>query len=242
MVKIGICEDNLGLREQYQKLVMEISRCNGLKCEIILFDDGKEVIEYEKKNGAYLDILFLDFLTQSVSDIEIVPKLRKMRYKTLLVLLTTSEEYAFDTMEIKAFAYLMKDKITRGRFEKMLLSAIEKTEERKRDIFKIEKVDSSFQFAFRDICFIKIYNSFCYIHHWDGIILEHNNLEILNLIKEKIFFKRYENYIIGLHYIQKIEKKRVVLSDASHTVIPLKESHAKELKLAFTEYMISQLS
>lgn len=239
MLRIGICDDNLNLRNKYQKMLYEALDKNKIEKELILFQDGSEVIDYIKDKP--LDIIFLDILMVDVNGVETAQQLIKLRSRALIIFLTSSEEYIFDTMNLKPHAYLMKDQLTSDKFEEVLLSAIVEVEVKKNDIYELEKNDSTYQFAIQDICFIKTYKGFAYIHHWDGIILENNNLKILDIIRGKDFFQVDPQYIVNLRYIQKIEKKQVVLSDTSHNVIPLDPGYTKDLKLAFTDYMMKQL-
>lgn len=241
MITIGICDDNLKLQKKYQSMVSEAAQKHGIEIEVILFQDGSEVIEHMKLHENPFDILFLDILMNDVNGLETAEELRKLRSRALIIFLTSSEEYIFDTMNIKAHAYLMKDQLTNEKLEEVLLSAIQGVEEREKDIYRLEKNDNTYQFAIQDICFIKTYKGFCYIHHWDGIILENDNQKILDIIKGKDFFQVDAQYFVNLRYLQKIEKKQVVLSDTSHNIVPLDPSYAKNLKLAFTSYMMNQM-
>lgn len=240
MIKIGICDDNETLLKRYQKMIQEICEKNKLEFTLTMFSDGADVAKAVEQNREALDILFLDILMEKMNGIEAARHIRLTKSKTRIIFLTSSEEYIFDSMDIKAFAYVMKEKISKEALEKILLNAYTDVMKQQKDVLVFEKEDGSFNLSYSDICFIKSYKGFCYLHHWDGIIFESvNQISLTNL--DETFFKVHEQYIINLSFIKKIDKNNVTLNDESENVIPVEKSRIKELKLKFAQYMMEKM-
>lgn len=241
MLRIGICDDNLNLQQKYQKMINEVMAKGSKKYEVTLFNDGDQVIEYLKQERNRLDILFLDILMERVGGLETAKRLREMKKDTLITFLTSSEEFIFDTMGLKPHDYLMKDQLTIEGLEKVLLEEIEIVEIKERERNKIMHLLGTNQFSFEDISYIKIHSNRWDVHLHEGSVYQLNKENEMKDLKEKTFYQIHPHYIIGLGYIQKIEKKQVILADENHTCLPIDEAYAKDLKSEFTEYMMRQL-
>lgn len=241
MINIGICDDNITLLEKYRTLLEMISKEEQLEVSLHRFTDGNDVIAFFEQDAAALDVLFLDILMPGCNGIDTARKLRDAHSRVVLIFLTSSEEYIFDSMDLHALGYMMKDQLTKETMRKTLRSAVDKVMKRREDAFEFQKDGGSYQLSYQDICFIKNYKGYCYLHHWDGIIFENADTQLLNNLNEENFFKVHEQYIINLQYVGKIEKQQVVLSDHSRNVIPLDKRYAGELKIRFAKFMMEKL-
>lgn len=241
MRKIAICDDNEILIKKYKTMLKKIISDRQLEIDIECFYSGISLLETVKEDRDGFDIIFLDILMEQLNGVETARRIRDMKSRAIIIFLTSSEEYIFDTMGIKAMAYLMKDELTNQNLEKIFLEAIKKTDERKDNVLCFEKDNGTYQISYQDVCFIKVYNGYYYIHHWDGVIFENNDSEILKKLENKGFYQVHPQYIIGLRYIDTIEKNQVILSDQSHNVIPIDKSLAEGLKIAFADFMLNDM-
>lgn len=237
-MKIGICDDNIVLSSKYQGMLECCARQTGIEVDLQLFPSGSELVKAIQKDKECLDILFLDILMDKMNGIETAKKLQEFKCKAVIVFLTSSEEYVFETAGIKSLAYLMKDELSQAGMVKVFEEAVKKVKERKSDILEFQKDDGSYRISYEDICFIKTYQGYSYIHHWDGIIIEYRDQDICKQLEGKGFFQVHPQYIVGLRYIMKIEKKQIILNDASRNVIPLDRLYANGLKFAFADFVM----
>lgn len=240
-MRIGVCDDNKVLSEKYRSMLERCIPNKDMEFEIITYASGEELIEALEKDRDYLDILFLDILMDQLNGVETAKRIRKMGCKTILIFLTSSEEYIFETADVKAIAYLMKDELSELGMVSVLAQAINKAVQRKMDILEFQKDDGNYKISYEDICFIKTYQGFAYIHHWDGIIIENHDQDIQTKLQGKGFYQVHPQYIVGLRYILKIEKKQIILNDTSHNIIPLDKTYAGGLKFAFADFMMKEM-
>lgn len=240
MIKIGICDDNATLLRKYSLMIEEICKDKQIEISMSTYSDGREVINEYENNKDTLDILFLDVLMNELNGVETARTLRRLKSKVIIIFLTSSEEYIFETMDVKALAYVMKDQVNKESVDKLLMNAVARVDKQRSESIYFEKDNGAYSLAYGDICFIKVYKGFGYIHHWDGIIFESANLSLIEKLSSN-FFKVHQQYIINLQYVGKIEKESVILSDESKNVIPLDKHYAKELKLRFAQYMMEKM-
>lgn len=244
MKKIAICDDNKILLKKYEGMIKDIILECSLEAEIQLYNSGIALTEDMKDNKESkdnIDIIFLDILMDQLNGVETAKKIREMKSKAIIVFLTSSEEYIFETMGVKAMAYLMKDELTSVNLKNILLEAFKRIDDRESNVLTFEKDNGVYQISYQDVCFIKIYNGYYYIHHWDGVIFENNDPNVLEQLKDKGFYKVHSQYIVGLRYIDTIQKNQVILSDQSHNIIPLDKECVEGLKITFADFMLENM-
>ncbi|MEG0164885.1 LytR/AlgR family response regulator transcription factor [Anaerorhabdus sp.] len=240
MIKIGVCDDNSTLLQKYQKMVDVVSKECDWEIKSYAFNDGEDVLKMLIEDGECLDILFLDILMRKMNGVETAKKIREINSKVIIIFLTSSEEYIFESIGLSAMAYLLKDQLTEDTFKQTLSKAIGIANESKNDVLQFKKSGRMYKLSYHDICFVKIYKGYCYIHHWDGIIYESADASIANELIENGFFQVHEQYVVSLQYIGRIEKDHIILSDQSKNEIPIDKELSKQLKLTFANFMIQK--
>lgn len=241
MIQIGICDDNLNLQEKYQEMVKKIAQKHEIGYETVLFCDGKEVIQYVEKKEKELNILLLDILMKEMSGIETAAELRRQKSGVVILFLTSSEEYKVATMDIKPQAYLVKDQLTIEEFEEALLGAINFMKEKEKKVYILKNTEANVRIPLSDISFVEGDKNLWNIYLWDGTIIVDEHFRMLEFLGNIDFYQVNPQYLIGLAYVQKIEKNQIVISDRKHSIIPVSESCLKKFKNVFTEYMIRQM-
>lgn len=240
MITIGICDDNVTLLQKYSTMIEDICEKRKQKVNVHMFSDGTEVINKFHKGGENIDILFLDILMGELNGVETARRLRELKSKAIIIFLTSSEEFIFDSMDIHALAYLMKDQMTKDAMEVVLQNSLNKVEKQRNEMLHFDKDGDAYCLSYGDICFIKVHKGFCYIHHWDGIIFESANLSILEALG-KSFFRVHEQYIVNLQYVGRIESDYMILSDKSKNEIPIDKANIKQFKLQFAAFMMDKI-
>ena len=90
MVTIGICDDELDVRDAIRESVIESMKEDSTEYEIREFCKGEDVIKYISSDNEGLDILFLDIPMDGLDGMETA---RKLSYdRTTEILFVTSIE------------------------------------------------------------------------------------------------------------------------------------------------------
>lgn len=76
--------------------------------EIFYFKNGKDLIEWSKKNSSKIDILFIDIEMPTMDGLETVKLLRAMGEDCIIIYISCHKEYVFDTLNYEIFNYLVK--------------------------------------------------------------------------------------------------------------------------------------
>ena len=123
-MKIAIVDDSIKDREYLQKEIQEIFfRRTKNHIEITTFKSGEELLEYfydnKEGNALLFDIVFLDIYMEDITGVDTARAIRKIDEDVKLIFITTSNEFASESYEVKAEDYLIKP-FNKERLEKTL--------------------------------------------------------------------------------------------------------------------------
>ena len=112
-MKIAIVDDSIKDREYLQKEIQEIFfRRTKNHIEITTFKSGEELLEYfydnKEGNASLFDIVFLDIYMEDITGVDTARAIRKIDEDVKLIFITTSNEFASESYEVKAEDYLIK--------------------------------------------------------------------------------------------------------------------------------------
>ena len=110
-MKIAIVDDNEDDRKRLQEEITKICDNKSRKdFEITEFFSGEDFINLIEKNEnkKYFDIVFLDIYMNGITGIETAKKLRETDNQSKIIFITTSNEFASESYEVKAYDYLIK--------------------------------------------------------------------------------------------------------------------------------------
>ncbi len=201
---VGICDDELMIREELVRFCKSYMQANSMSFEIICFSSGEEVIGYEKA----LDILFLDIQMGGMDGMQTAEQLRMMDNSVTLIFLTGYVNYMQAGYRVRAFRYLLKP-VNRQEFKDALSDAVEDIKKDSRiivgsegetiflklkDIIYIEYVDRHTVIRTRNDYF----QSFISMNDWE------NNLNSCD------FYRVHKSYIVNLEFIKEIGKEIVL--------------------------------
>lgn len=123
-MKIAVCDDrpniskNRELLEKYQQTVRD------WMSQAEYFLSGAELLDQAEERGGY-DLYLLDILMPGENGISVGKRLRQMGKQGELIFLTSSNDYAADSYEVRAFFYLLKP-VEEEKLFRVLDQAVEK--------------------------------------------------------------------------------------------------------------------
>lgn len=103
-MKIAICDDIKEYRNTIKCYVHEFFKMKDLKCEVNEFDNGKALLMSDNR----YDILFLDIELGDINGIEIAKQIQTTYSSTIILIITSHNEYLDDAMDIKVTRYIDK--------------------------------------------------------------------------------------------------------------------------------------
>lgn len=111
-MRIAICDDNIEFLNQIKEIVARIL-CDEIQVEndITCFQNGQVLLEKMQKGEDDVDLLLLDIDMPEISGLEVAKMVREMGKESLLMFISSYENYVFDTFEYNPFRFIRKGKL-----------------------------------------------------------------------------------------------------------------------------------
>ena len=107
MLKIAICDDDLGFTGSLENLVLEESRSMGLRVDTDVFFDGNILLK-SIQSGERYGLIFIDIEMEQVDGISAARKIRETDRSVLLIYISGYDKYLKELFEVEPFRFLSK--------------------------------------------------------------------------------------------------------------------------------------
>lgn len=237
MLKVFICDDDKDMLEHYSRLIFRVAKNNDLDVKISTYNNGEELVFNMLESKNLPDIIYLDVLMNEINGIETAKKLREMGCIAEIVFLTSSEDFVFESFDVKPMHYLLKEETSSEKFEETFLRAANIVKEKVGEKILVETGSEQIAIPLKSISYIEIFKRKVCIYYDKGKTVEYySTMKILEKsLKEKDFIRVHRSYIVNLRHITRIQKEGVVLSDEKR--IPVGITYYEKVKKAFKEYI-----
>lgn len=238
-MKIAIVDDS-SLDRDFLKNGLEIifEERNIENLEIQEFSSGEELLNYLRENPSdFFHIIFMDIYMEDLTGVETAKEIRKTDEQVKIVFITTSNEFASESYEVKAEDYLIKP-FNKERLEKTL----------ERLVIKKKKEDKILKFSENKVVHVDsiVYTTFS--GHYVTIYLK-DETSIQVRCTQKNFEKQIEHFpqlissfkgiTVNLAQVDNIESDRFKMKNGSF--VPISRRKYAEIKKAYTRFLIETL-
>lgn len=236
MVWIYLCDDNQSVLDKYEDIIQKAAGKHGYSIATKHFINGESLLFNLQDNPNEADIIYLDILMKDLNGIETAKKLRDYGCESEIIYLTASEDYVFNSFDVNAYNYILKDRITTDKFESILIKAINLAQRKKQEIFKCSRNHIIKHIPIHSISYFESSARLVTVHYDGKSFSFYSNMNTLmeNLI-DKGFIQCHRSYIVNMHFISELDKTDLILIDC--TRIPLGSSYVREIKHAFALYL-----
>lgn len=218
MLNISIVEDS---NDEMQLLKKCISKYLESLNEVYNIRCFRNAISFLDSYNQSTDIVFLDIQMPGLDGLMCANELRKIDQSTLLVFVTSCQQYALDGYKYDASDYIVKpytqDEILVHL--KRILKKVKKND----NVVCVKTEDGIKMIAESNIKYIEVEGHYLKYHTVSGIFLEYATLKsVVAKIKSKSFCKCNRCYLINFSYVSEI-KKDIVEIDGDMLVISRNE-------------------
>ena len=125
-MQIILCDDEKSIQSLLKQKITHFLAKKNIPCEILCCNSGEEVLSLARQ-GASMDLLFLDIQMPGRNGMEIARQLRRQYRDILIIFVTALSEYVYEAFDVNAFHYLVKP-FSDEKLRKVLGSALEQYE------------------------------------------------------------------------------------------------------------------
>ena len=234
MLKIAICDDSPLCLEQIAGFTQKWSEESRIPIMIFSFPNGDDLIAANQIEK--FDIIFLDIIMPLLNGIDAARELRQHDKTVKIIFLTSSQEFALESYEVKAQGYFLKP-VTYEKIKESLDECANALAEEPKSL--IIKTTFGYQkLYFHEIEYAEAQNKRVIFHLRSGNTIE--SMDAFHFFENKLtneegFFKCHRSY---LAYLQNVDHfSTTELSTKSGKVIPISRNYAKAFKDAYFAQM-----
>lgn len=236
MICVYLCDDNPVILDKYQTIIKKIAKKNEIPVSVKCFSSGEQLLFNFEEDPNQADLIYLDILMDHMDGIEVGQHLRQMGCRAEIIYLTTSEDYVFNGYDVNAYHYILKDKVTSGKFEQIFVNVTALLERKKKDIFRCSKRGDIRLIPYDSIYYFECFGREITVHYENNTFSFYSSMnKLMEQLDKNIFFRCHRSYIINLKYLDGIHIGDLILTNTVH--VPLGISYTEKLKLAYSSYL-----
>lgn len=218
MINIAICDDNELSLEIINEITSDFLLERSEETAVSLFGSGEELIE-SVRNGKKYQIYILDMIMPGIHGMEVASMLRMMKEEGKIVFLTASVDYAVQSYDVEASAYLLKpidvDKFRRI-MNKLLIEAANMDDEHS---VVIKAVAESVKINPATICYVTVENRKAKYVLRDGRVLMGQTIrgrfadEVGDLCQFDYFVNCGLSHLINLRQVDAVSDESILMKN-----------------------------
>ncbi|MBQ3514074.1 MAG: response regulator transcription factor [Lachnospiraceae bacterium] len=235
MIKIAICDDDKKITTQLEDVIEDYLKQLGIRYEINIFFDGKELMQHMEKEQTEYDVIFLDIEMKDMDGMETARQIRKKNQIVLILFVTSHTSYAIEAYSVHPFQFIVKpidEKIVCDYFQQAyeVITAGEFYYE-----YKYNK--EYYRILVNDIMYFESEKRMIRIYLKDGIIKQY--YDKLNLIQEKFqdskadFWRIHQSILVNSRYVVKKAFDYIELTNGKR--LSISEDRRREINAHYVE-------
>ena len=137
----------------------------------------------------------------------------------ILIFVSSSREYVFESYDVEAFQYMLKP-VDGRKLKRVLQKAVLKTESRSQEFIIVSRERQKKKIFLDDIYYFEIKGRVVDVHGPEGIFTYYGQIgELEDKLWDKGFFRSHKNYLVNLKYADGYNRQEVILENGERIVI-----------------------
>ncbi|MEW4427691.1 MULTISPECIES: LytR/AlgR family response regulator transcription factor [Paenibacillus] len=245
MFNVAICDDEEKQRELVKAMLISLSLKTNIDFQVTLFPSGEELISHYKTVGDTFHILIMDVEMNGMNGIQAAKEIRMLKFLDVQIMFLTSyPEYMVESFDVVTFQYLIKP-IQPHIFEEKMIKLCQYLRSMDKKFVLIKSAYEELLLKYDDILWIEVIKSLTIKNKLNFVTTEstHESKGIISnyadALKDHGFLQIHRSIIINLMHVQKFSGSQVVMLNGAE--LPIGRSKVKEVKDAYTKYMIMRI-
>ena len=224
MFRIAICEDVITDRRKVVEKINRFFLQENLRYQVNEYSSGEALLAEYQDGSAVFDLVLMDIGLGGMNGIDASVKIRQIDRVVPIAFLTSSPDYAIESYDVGAVAYMLKPLDEEKFFT--LLSRLTKTERPKSLALKIRGRQR--EFDYRDIVYIESRGHRVILHLMgDAEASAYYKLDdIQAMLEDERFIRTHKSYLVNMDYIRAADTDFEMVTGS---VVPIRRHGRKEI-------------
>ena len=242
MLRIAICDDEEQQLNQTAALLNTYLRARpDLQGQVEIFRSGGELLSQIDATGGF-DLYVLDILRPELSGIDTGRRLRELGQGGEIVYLTSSNDFAADSYDVRAFFYLLKPVEEKKLFQ-VLDRAVEKLNRRQNSAVVIATADGPRRVLLERIQYVervgRCMRYFCTDGTVDSQTIRVSFREMAApLLADRRFYLCGASFVLNFQHVTGVDGQAALLDNGQTVVLP--RTAAAAFKKAWGGYWLEE--
>lgn len=239
MIHIAICDDDMKLTEQIEKMIGNTQKNFSEQIEIHIFYSG-ESFTRAIQGGCPFDIIFMDIEMAGMDGITAGHNLRADDENDLvqLIYISSHEEYHLELFDVQPSGFISKP-IEMESFNNKLIPSIHKAIRKRRqgkiNFLPIHQKGREIMVPFRDIMYLE--------SNIRQITLntKHDRIDYYSTLNEEEkklpsseFIRIHQSYIVNFYFIKEIRNRKIMLTTGKQ--LPISEKNSTSVRKHYLKF------
>ncbi len=244
MLRIAICDDEEKQLHQTAALVNAYFQSRpGISGQVETFTSGAALVARAEDISGF-DLYVLDILMPGMSGIETGRRLRALGGSGEILYLTSSNDFAADSYDIRAFFYLLKP-VEESKLFRVLDEAVEKLARRRNSSIVVTTADGPRRIPLERLLYVERVGRCARYFCTDGIV---DSLTIRTsfrataapLLADRRFCLCGASFVLNYQHVTGVKGQQALLDNGQ--IIPLPRTAATEFKRVWGRYWLEEHS
>ncbi len=237
MFRIGICEDRVEERNMVVEKAESFCGKENLRFSIQTYSSGEAILAEIEDGTAVFDLILMDIHLGETNGFETAVRIRDFDPHVSIAFLTASRDYAVESYDVDAVAYLLKPLQEEKLFA--LFSKLTRTE--KPRSLSVKQRGRMKNLDYRDILYLESSGHRVVIHltnqEEEVIYAKLDALE--NSLEDDRFVRCHKSFLVNMDYVQNADKDFTMEGGAT---VPIRTHGRKEILTKYEAYFVRKQS
>ena len=233
MIRVAFCDDDSHFLERLHQSVDLWFTEHQIVSSCPEYLSAKALWDSIETTG--FDIFFLDIEMPEIDGMELARQIREALPDSVIIFLTSHDEFAPDGYRVQALRYLSKQ-TWKKYLSEALSAAMEQQEKQPTGSLAVSHYGNIHRIPYRDILYIRHISRYCQIVTKAGKTIqdERGIKRLFEIIEDERFIFIDRGAFINLDYIQKIENGEAVMINGDS--LPISRRLLPHVKLTINKY------
>lgn len=223
ILKIAVCDDNPSDRQRLIALI----KSENFDCECTAYESG-EMLLWDFDSGVHFDIIFLDIYMAGITGVTAAQQIRLTDAETLLIFVSSSDEFYRESYDLYAFNYLIKP-LTADKLNEVLGRAREQLNRDADQVVRIAFMGNLHTIRCSQLLYLSSKQHTVNFCLKSGEILKsYGKLDdFVAQLPADSFIRCHQSYLVNLNHVTAMTTAAFTLGDIT---IPISRSYSEQAR------------